>query len=184
MALLDNIIELRGEESASQDTLDSIDLAVAELQTLYKEKEPYTTSRQIDGDDFVWQETFIEKVRYAFSTDSLDLMNNAELEVFDYLVQYQDEFSPSYDSVTYPNAIGCTNPDGNGDSFVIDNTGVTVNLCTIPVSTLEPEFQLLAASLDSVLTGLIDCIDYRPVDVGIEDLENVSITCPLLDTSN
>lgn len=174
--LLDDVMELRNESVASRSTLNSIDLSTYEMQEVYQEREPFTTSRQITGIEYFFNEIFMDKVRYAMSTDSLDRMNNYEYEVWEYLVKYQDEFSPSYDSNLYPDAIGCTNPDENGDSFVVTNNGVTTNLCTIGTSELEAVD--LAMALDKALMKILNCEEYL-MPTTIFDLENVSESCTI-----
>lgn len=174
--LLLDIMELRDESVASRDTVNSIDLASYEMQEIYQEREPFTTSRQITGIEYYFNEIFMDKVRYAMSTDNLDIMNNYEYEVWNYFVQYEDEFSTKYDSTLYPDAIGCTNPDLNGDSFVITNNGATTNLCTIEESDLEAID--VAKALDKALMKIINCEDYL-LPTTIFDLENVSESCNL-----
>lgn len=90
-SILDAIMELRGEETLTTSTLNSIDSATYQMQDIYKEREPYTTSRKITGTEYVFGETFLDKVKYAMATDDLDSMNNSELDVWNYFVQFEDE---------------------------------------------------------------------------------------------
>ncbi len=175
--LINDVLVLRDETVASRRTIASIDLATYEMQEIYKEREPYTTRRLITGIDYIFGDVFIDKVRYAMSTDSLDLMNNSELEVWEYFVQFEDEFSTSADEVLYPDAIGCTIPDGNGQSFVVTEQGITTDLCqTYPSELLAID---LAKALDKKMVDLVNCQDDTIVDTGLKDLVNVSTSCTL-----
>lgn len=175
-SILDSVMELREETVLTTSTLNSIDLATFEMQETYKEREPYTTSRKITGTEFVFGDTFLDKVLYAMATDDLDEMNNSELELWNYLVQFEDEFSTSANDSTEPNAIGCTIYDENGNSYVVTNSGVTGTICSINSSELE--VILLPKALDSVLVKMLNCEDYYSLneeDYTLEDISSCSI---------
>lgn len=163
--------------SCDREKLSSITSTTQELQSTFEEKFPYSFRALLTGYEYVFNQVFIDKVRYAMSTDYLGFLDTLELYTFELFVQYQDEFSTTANEVLYPKAIGCTNPDINGNSYVIDETGVTSNLCTIiPSELLQIE---IAKSLDATLMKIVNCEDYVQVTISEEDLVNVSDSCSL-----
>lgn len=170
--LLDELLVLKEKTVADEEILNSIDLATLELTAIYKEKDPYYTDRLITGIEYIFNDNFIEKARFAMSTDSLGDMNNIELQLWNFFVQYSDEFSTAADTTVNPLAIGCTVIDDNGDSFVVTEDGITTDLCTVPVSELEAF--AIASALDLVFTKIATCEEWVAVDVELGDLENVS----------
>lgn len=176
--ILEELALIYGDDiSTSRELLSSTTSTVHELQSTFEEKFPYSVRALLTGDEYVFGETFIDKIRYAMSTDYLGFLDTLELETFEIFTQYQDEFSTTADATLYPTAIGCTVPDESGNSYVIDETGITTNLCTIvPSELLQTE---IVKSLDATLMKIVNCQDYLPVTIAEEDLVNVSESCLL-----
>lgn len=171
--LMDSLLVLKGENELTIGTQSGIDLATSEMIEIYKEREPYSTNRLITGIEYVFSETFILKVRYAMATDYIGDMNNAELLVWNYFVQYSDEFSTTANTTVNPDAIGCTVPDINGNSYIVTEAGITTDLCSYQVSELEAIE--LASALDIVLTKIANCEEWVAQTITTSDLENVSV---------
>lgn len=146
-----------------------------EMLTLYKEEFPYFFLDTIDGQCIQWDIDFINKVLEAMATGSLGNFSDIEKQVWYSFVEFQDAMSHSAPD-NYIGAIGCTIPDGLGDSYIVTDLGTTTTKCTDPESSVQKERQ--SKSLDDYLMDLYNCD--TPNDCGIiqGDVEDIS-PCPI-----
>lgn len=176
--VLDELNALYGRDiSFDREKISSVTSTTQELQATFEEKFPYSVKRLITGDEYIFNILFVDKIRYAMSTDYLGFLDTMELDLWEAFVQFEDEFSHTADKVLYPNAIGCTVPNNEGVSFVVTNEGTTNGTCSIIASDLAQVD--LARSLDTTLMKIINCQDYIPVVISEEELVNVSPTCSI-----
>ncbi len=147
-----------------------------EMLTLYKEELPYFFLDTIDGKCIQWDIDFINKVLEAMSTGSLGSFSDIEKQVWYSFVEFQDAMSHSA-SDDYVGAIGCTIPDGLGDSYIVTELGITSTLCQEPVVSVQKERQ--SKSLDDYLMDLYNCDTPNDCGVIVGDVTDIS-PCPII----
>jgi len=168
-----------------QDLLDSddnqygvirnrLDVAVAELEVVFAENFPYTEIRTVDGINYIWTTSFLDKCMIAFSTGSLKDMNAQELAIWYDYVAYADEKSTSAtDDMLGGTAIGCTVPDANGISYAINSDYVISSVeCNDPIENYPRE--AIMKSLDQVFVDMTNCDPFNTDNTLEGELEDVS----------
>jgi len=125
-----------------------------EMLTLYKEELPFNVIDTIDGQCILWDIDFINKVLSAMATGSLTSMSDIEKQVWYLFVEFQDKMTHSA-TTNDVGAIGCTIPNGLGDSFVVTVNGITGTLCQDPDLSVPKINQ--SQSLDQYLMDLYNC---------------------------
>ena len=109
-----------------------------ELREVYQETFPFTYTETITGQCLIWDEEFIQKCQYAMSTDDLSTMSEVELQTWKEFVEFEDARTTSANTDQgIQNAIGCTTPNGAGQSFVVTTTEITTTLCYEPVTPVK-----------------------------------------------
>ena len=172
MSLVDDLLKLYGDERMDTISLrSSTDLSALELQDIYKERFPYTGTKTIVGDRFIWDENFINKVLYAMSTDDLSDFSQTELDVWYGFVSFEDYHSNLANDTVDKNAIGCTIPDDDGNSYIVTNDGITDKLCSPPIYGVPQA--VIYASLDKALVSIYNCIDYNNTDIKEGELVDI-----------
>ena len=164
MSLVNELLKLYGDGRMDTNSLrSSTDLAIIELQDVYKERFPYTETKTIVGDRFIWDENFINKILYAMSTDDLSDFSQTELEVWYGLVSFENYHSNLANDLVDDKAIGCTIPNEDGISYIVTNDGITDKLCANPIYGVPQA--VIYASLDKALVSIYNCIDYNDTDI-------------------
>jgi len=147
-----------------------------EMLTLYKEEFPYFFLDTIDGQCIQWDIDFITKCLDAMATGSLGTFSDIEKQVWFSFVEFQDAMSHSAPT-TYNGAIGCTIPNGLGDSFIVTNEGITSSLCNEPELSVQKERQ--SKSLDDYFMNLYNCETVNDCGVITGIVTDIS-PCPIV----
>lgn len=160
---MDNVFNvLLGDDySRISQTANRLDISAAELQDTYGSQVPWKIYPNTKGDVYIWTDSFIEKCQIAMTTDGLGTMSKMELEIWYNFIAYQEAMSTSaITTACGGNAIGCTIPDINGDSFVVCADGtITTELCDQAAEWYED--QELYKSLDQVFINMLACLAYN-----------------------
>ena len=69
------------------------------------------------------------------------------------------------------NAIGCTIPDDDKNSYIVTNDGITDKLCSPPIYGVPQA--VIYASLDKALVSIYNCIDYNNTDIKEGELVDI-----------
>lgn len=175
LTILTNVSELQELEFVddSNGFRNSVDVAVYEMQQTYEEKVPYSIAKTIDGERYVWNTDFIDKVLYSLSTDDLDNMNSVEYGIIVGFLLFQNRHSHTNSTTQVTaGAIGCTAPDANGNSYAVYNSGISTSLCLNPYYDVARDS--VYKSLDSVLIYILNCEDWQNAGIKSGTLYSVS----------
>lgn len=167
---VDNLLRKIGIDAVdNREFRNSINLSIREMGISFGEQLPYHKSI-IDGITYYnWSPDFIDRLLYVLSTDDDSILNKYGKYEFDNLILFEDNHTHS--ATLDGNNIGCTIPV-NSLSYVVDNTGITFELCNEPL--YDSENEALYASLDKALMDIYNCIDKDTQKVLYEGLEDVS----------
>ncbi len=155
----------------------TIDGAMIEFKDVFKEREPYIAVQTLAGLCYKWDETYINLLQVAMSTDSMENMTEDEKRAWYYFVNFQNYHSHSaLVSDCNGTAIGCTIPDENNISYVVCANGdACTTRCQPPGYEVEGED--IWHSLDKVFMDLYNCIEIDDCERG-ENIEDIA-PCPL-----
>lgn len=172
--MLSELSILLGETiGKDKESLSNINVSTYEMQETYKEREPYTVSRTLLGDRYIWTESFINKVLYSLSTDDLADMNASEYRVMIGFINFQNRHSNVNTSAQISSgAIGCTAKDINGLSYAVYKDKISTELCANPYFDVPRDS--VYKSLDNVLIYILNCEDWRTKDILSGTLIDVS----------
>ncbi|NOQ31120.1 MAG: hypothetical protein GQ570_08370 [Helicobacteraceae bacterium] len=147
------------------------------MKEIFQERLPYTTVLLLDGNCYVWGDAFISNIITAMSTDNLTGMTAEERRTWYTYVDWTNHDTHSADLLLEPDAVGCTVPDGSGNSYAVLQDGtITTTLCNDPLYDI-PKADLYK-SLDTVLMNILNCLPYNQCGADEGDLVDVS-ECPL-----
>lgn len=142
-----------------------------EMLKLFKEEFPYYYLDTIEGSCIIWDEDFINKLLVAMSTGSLVELSDIEKQIWYQYVEFQDALTHSA-TTDIVGAIGCTNPNELGQSFVVTTNGITTTLCQNPQTTIQKERQ--SKSLDDYLMNLYNCETPNNCGIIVGDVTDIS----------
>jgi len=145
------------DESCSTEMYGSLDCSLTELSQIFQERLPYTIGETITGQCVNWSPTFIYLCRYAMSTDCMDAMSAQEKALWRAFVAYEDAMTTSADTdMCSGQAVGCTIPDENGNSYAVCSDGSISTEQCLPADNIYPK-EYLYASLDAHFMALVNC---------------------------
>ena len=171
------LVSITELENMCKPNSDRLEMSVAEMKDIYAERMPYTTNILLDGVCYIWSEAFIVNCRISMSTDSLSNMTSDERKIWHGYVGWVDRQSTSANDTLAPDGIGCTVPDSNGESLIVDKGGSTLNIkCDAPIYDVPKED--LFKSLDNVFMNILACLPYNECGKGLGDVGLVDL-CPL-----
>jgi len=165
---------LDSDDNPYGQTRNRLDVAGAELEVVYAENFPYAEIRTVDGINYIWTESFLDKCMIAFSTGSLKDMNAQELSIWYDYVAFSDEKSHSATSdMLGGTAIGCTVPNEDGISYVVNDEYIISSVeCNDPIEKYPRE--TVMKSLDQVFVDMTNCDPFNTDNTLDGELEDVS----------
>lgn len=175
--MVNELLYLDGSKSSDRtyDSNTSPDRTIPAMKNLFEERLPYLTADVMGGNTYIWYDTFITLCQEAFSTENTQDMSGEELREFNRYIDYM--VATAHTVPTGVTGVGCTNPNDDGDSFVVLEDGtITTTKCDEPTNNApQPEVSL---SLDTIFCNIIKCLPYN--DGGIKEGDLVDeAPCPI-----
>ena len=138
-----------------------LDVAISDLEDIYKENYPFQTIETINGPMFIFTRSFIYKCLWAMATDSMQDMGEEEEKWFLKFMKFEDVMSTNPPPTTnLTDTLGCTVKDKLGKSYVVlADLSVTTIECVNPIDLVE-DIDVLV-ELDNVF---VDMLDMNPIN--------------------
>lgn len=126
------------------------------LKKLFEDYSVFKRTEYIEGFRYTFDLKFILKLKIILATDRLEHLNREERIIWNDYISWSKAY---HHTVPVNNdGIGCSIPDTNGASFVINTSGnKTTIACVAPVEGLDDSLVILSEALDKLMVELLNC---------------------------
>jgi len=143
------------KDNRNELPMETIDELLAKITIERQYTEPYEIFYTLSGTCIKWDENFINKLIYAFSTGQTHLLTDGESNVLRDLIEFEELTSTSI-PVGVSGAIGCSTADNHGKSYVVFSEGELSTIeCNETIGAVER--RKIMESLDSHLMKMVNC---------------------------